>query len=149
MDTSTAPSVEARIAYSALPDSPAPFSTVTAAHANIAVTNAIIGAKSLPDIVNKLQVVDPELAEQIEGKALIYSKTMWGGILTPVLTALVAKFGLGWDANTILLVEGAIVSIGTVVFRYLTTSPIAGILSKAATPAEQAAVSPSAKVAVP
>ena len=118
----------------------APFSTVTAAHANAAVTDAVAAAKDLPDLVNKLQVVDPALAQQIEGKALAASTTPIGTFLVPALVWLAARYGLGWDATMCSWIAGGLVLIGTYVMRYITTSPIAGIFSKAATPAQQAAV---------
>jgi hypothetical protein len=122
------------------PGSPAPFSSVTAAKTTPAVNAAIGAARDLPDLVNRLQVVDPGLATQLEGHALIYSKTMYGQILAPIITLVVTKFGLGWDANTCELATGIVIMIGGVAFRWFTTSPISGWFSKGATPAQQIGV---------
>ena len=125
------------------PDSAAPFSSVTA-------------AKDLPDLVNKLQVADPGLAQQLEGKSLASSKTPIGTFLIPAVVWIAARYGLNWDAQTCSEVAGALVLIGTYVMRYITTSPIAGLFSKAATPVEQVLVAqktpgvmPSAPVVPP
>lgn len=119
------------------PDSPAPFSSVTAAKTTPTVNAAISAAKDLPDLVNRLQVADPGLATQLEGKALATSKTPIGTFLIPALVWVSARYGLGWDATLCSEIAGALVLIGTYVMRYVTTSPIAGLFSKAATPVEQ------------
>ena len=133
----------------AAPDSPAPFSTVTAAHATVPVTQAIAAAKDLPDLVNKLQMADPALAQQLEGKTLASSTTPIGTFIVPAVVWASAHWGLGWDATLCSMIAGALVLVGTYVMRYITTSPIAGIFSKGATPAQQAAVPPVAKGSIP
>jgi hypothetical protein len=139
--------MSAATAPSAIPDSPAPFSAVTAAHATVPVTAAISAARDLPDLVNKLQAADPQLAEQLEGKSLVASKTPLGTFVVPAVVWVSAHYALGWDATTCSMIAGALVLIGTYAMRYVTTSPIAGLFSKGASPAQVAAVPAAAKSA--
>jgi hypothetical protein len=134
------------------PDSPAPFSSVTAAKTTPAVNAAITAAKDLPDLVNRLQVVDPALASQLEGTALIASKTPLGTVIGLGVGWAVAHYGMActaatvaaagcWSQNTIDIVSGVGAVVGTAIAAYamrlFTISPIAGLFSKAATPVEQ------------
>jgi hypothetical protein len=126
------------------------------------VTAAVAAARDLPDLVNRLQVVDPALAASIEGKALIASKTPLGTVIGLVLGWAIPHYGLAcsaaatatascWTQDTINLVSGAGALVGTAVaayvMRYVTTSPIAGFFSKGASPAQVAAVPAVAKAA--
>lgn len=107
-----------------------------------AVAYAINAAKDLPSLVSNIQAVDPALAQQLTGKALIASKSVYGVIATTALTWAVTKYGLGWDANTVDAVSGAVVLVATAVFRKLSTTPITSFfIGKKTAPA---AVSPSA-----
>ncbi len=127
----------------------APFSTITAAHTTPTVNSTVLSAKNLPDLVNKLQEVDPQLAEQLEGKALVSSKTPIGTFLVPAVVWVAAHYGLGWDVTICTYVAGALVLVGTYVMRYITTSPIAGLFHKGATPVQQIMVAQKTPDAMP
>jgi hypothetical protein len=77
--------------------------------------------------VHKLERVDPAAAEQLAGKALIASRTVYGGIATIGITWLVGHFDLGWGADIVSLVAGGAVIVG---LRIYTSAPIAGLLSR-------------------
>ena len=94
----------------------------------------IADAKSLPDLIAKAQTVDPALAEQLTAKSLAASKTPWGTLASGIIGWLVAHYGLGWDSATCDLVAGGAVLLGSYAMRYVTKSPIGGILSTGATP---------------
>ena len=91
------------------------------------VNAAIATARDLPDLVHKLERVDPAAAEQLAGKALVASKTVWGGIATIVITWGIGKLGLGWPADFVSLLAGCAVIVG---LRLYTSAPIAGLLSR-------------------
>ena len=110
-----------------------------------AVNQAIAAAHDLPSLISELNAVDPALATQIEGKALIASKTPWGTLAAAVVAWAAARYGLGWDADTDALVAGLGLVAGSFAMRAITTSPIAGWFAKA--PA--VAPSPAAKPATP
>lgn len=113
-----------------MPPMPPATTPVTAAATTPAVNSAIAAAKDLPDLVQKLQTASPQLAQQIEGMPLIYSKTPVGTLAVAAVTWAAAKWGLGWDATTCDLVAGAGLLIGSYFMRWLTTSPISGWFSK-------------------
>jgi hypothetical protein len=100
--------------------------TVTAA-----TNDAIAAAKDLPSLVTGLQATNPALAQQIEGKALLASKTPWGTLAVSAVSYLASKYGLGWDADTCTLVAGAGLVAGAYAMRYLTAAPISGWFRKA------------------
>jgi hypothetical protein len=96
---------------------------------------AIKAAQSLPDLVNKLQTADPDLAEQLTGKALIYSRTPWGTLLATGIAWAVTKYGIDWDESTCALVSGAVLIAASYFMRWITTTPVMGIFTKAPRPA--------------
>lgn len=89
-----------------------------------AVNAAVNGARDLPDLVNKLSAVDPALAQQITGKALIASKSVYGTVIAAGLTWAVTKYGLNWDANLVDAVSGVVVLVASAVLRKFSTVPI-------------------------
>lgn len=92
------------------------------------VVNAVVAdAKNLPDLVKKLEVVQPDLAQSIEGKSLIASTTPWGTIAAGVVGWLVARYGLGWSPEFQALVAGFAVVAGSYGMRWISTGPIRGI----------------------
>lgn len=103
-----------------------------------ATTDRVIAdAQSLPDLIARAKLLDPNLAAMIEGKAAIGSKTVWAAVLTPLLAWLVARYGIGWDDGTQTLVVGlASAGIGVAV-RFVTKGPITGIVSAAPTEGAQ------------
>jgi len=110
-----------------------------ASNPNLVTRNDLIAdAKSLPDLIRKAQAVDPDLASMFTGKALLASKSVWGNAIALVVSWVVTRYGLGWDANTSAMVTGAIVMVATLIFRALTGQPITGIFTAA--PASTAAM---------
>lgn len=88
----------------------------------------IADAKSLPDLINTAKSVDPQLAASLTPKALLASKSPAGTLASGIVAWLVPRYGLGWDQATCDLVAGAAVLAGGYAMRYITTSPISGIL---------------------
>ncbi len=89
---------------------------------------AVAAAKDVPDLVAKLKAADPALAAQIEGKALLTSKTPWGTLACAVAAYASTRWGLGWDQSTDALISGGALVIGSYVMRYITSVPISGLL---------------------
>lgn len=102
-----------------------------------AAVNAAVGAaKDLPDLTAKLAAIDPTLAQQITGQALVTAKGPLGVLLTTGIAYEVAKLGLGWSQGFDEAVAGAVLLAAAYVARYLTTHPISGLLRpKVAPPA--------------
>jgi hypothetical protein len=86
-------------------------------------------AQSMPDLIAKAKVLDPDLATQLTSKALIASKTVWGNAAVLVVSWLVTRYGIGWSADTCALIAGLLVMAATAVFRSITTQPIGGVLT--------------------
>jgi hypothetical protein len=92
-------------------------------------TNAAVkAAQDVPDLLNKLNAVDPGLAQQLNGKGLLASRTAWGAVLVPVITYLAGKY-FGWSSDTTLDVLGVLMAVGGVAARLVTKAPIAGLLT--------------------
>lgn len=94
------------------------------------VNDAVARAQDLPQLVDQLKQVDPGLAQQFTGKALVASKTVWGVGATMIVTYVATTYGLGWDHDTVELVSGLAVIVATAVFRKLSSAPISGIFTK-------------------
>ena len=88
----------------------------------------VADARSLPDLIAKAQMVDPALAEQLTNKSLLASKSPPGTLIAGVVAWLAAKYGLGWDQATCDLIAGVAVLLGGYAMRYITKSPIGGII---------------------
>lgn len=88
----------------------------------------VADAKSMPDLIAKAKAADPALAQQLEGKALLASKTVWGTAASMVLSWAVTKYGLGWDADMCALVSGLIVMATTAALRAITKGPITTVI---------------------
>lgn len=87
-------------------------------------------AQSLPDLISRAELADPDLAKQLTSKALIASKTVWGNAIALIVSWCVTKYGIGWSADTCALVTGLIVMGVTGAMRMVTSQPISGIVSK-------------------
>ena len=117
--------------------------TVTAAE-NAAVREA----RDLPDLIRKLEAVNPVLASQFVGKSLAASKTPWGTLLLPVVTYLAARYGLGWTPDIDALVAGVAVLVGSYAMRIVTATPITSLFrSPPSTAATFPAATPAAATA--
>lgn len=93
----------------------------------------VADARSVPDLIAKAKDLDPTLAEQLTGKALVASKTPWGVLVAGIVGWGVAHWGLGWSSDTTDLVAGAAVVVGAYAMRWITRAPITGIV-KGSTP---------------
>jgi len=98
--------------------------------AKLATNEAVRVAQDLPDLVQKLKVVDPTLAGTIEGKALLASKSPWGTLAAGVIGYLASRYGLGWNEATDSLVAGACVLLGSYAMRLVTSGAITGFWQK-------------------
>jgi hypothetical protein len=115
-----------------------------------ALSGAITAAKDVPTLIAGVKAIDPDLAAQLIDKTLRQSKTPWGTLAgTAAGTAIawaIAHFSLAcgpaatagcWDADTVATVTdiaklgGAALGtlVGSYIMRYITVSPIGGILS--------------------
>ena len=91
---------------------------------------AVRDARTLPELVDKLQVVNPTLAAALVGKSLAASRTPWGTLLLPVVAYVAARFGLGWTPDVDALVAGVAVLIGSYAMRVVTSAPITGLFHR-------------------
>jgi hypothetical protein len=117
----------------ATPSPPAPSPTPAEKQDQI-TQQAIAIAKDLPSLVGALRAADSPLADQIEGKAAINSRTLWGTLLVAVISAAAAKAGFAWDDQTVaivaLVVGLAVQTLWGIVARFITVGPIKGLISK-------------------
>ena len=133
--------------------------TITATQA---INSAVSAAKDVPDLIAKLNAIDPALGQQLAGKGLAWSKTPWGTLAGTAIGWAIPHYGLAcaavafgataaaaaaqttgcWSDDTVNTIEGVGVVIGTLVgsyvMRWVTNSPIAGWFA-AAPPAPPAA----------
>lgn len=100
-------------------------------------------AKDLPGLAADAQAIDPAAAQQLASKALIASKSPWGTVAAAGIGWGAAKLGLTcaagvvsascWTPDTVNLVAGfAAIGgawVGAYVMRWVTSKPIAGLLS--------------------
>lgn len=96
---------------------------------------AVAQAKSIPDLIAKAKVLDPGLAAALTPKALIASKSPAGTLLAGGLAFVAGRYGLGWDEVTCDMLAGLAVLLGGYVMRYVTKSPIGGVVSVTTPPA--------------
>lgn len=87
-------------------------------------------AQSVPDLIARAQTADPQLAQQLQGKALLTSKTPWGTLAVAAVAYASAKWGFGWDEGTVDLVAGLGLLAGAYLMRAITASPIAGLIRR-------------------
>jgi hypothetical protein len=106
---------------------------------SVIIDEAVAEARSLPDLINRLEQLDPALALQLTGKALIYAKTPWGALASGIIGFLVAHYSLGFDPATTNFVAGLSVLVGSYIMRYITSVPITGILESPPKPSGVAA----------
>lgn len=91
------------------------------------VSSILASAKSWPEKLVELRKLDPAVAEQFEGKLLIYSKSPPAIVVAYVLSWLVARYGIGWSPEFTSTVAGVVVGIAAYGMRYITRAPIAGV----------------------
>lgn len=87
-------------------------------------------AKDVPSLIATAKVLDPSLAQALEGKALLASKSVYGPVVAAGVAWLAGRYGLGWDDNTTALVAGLVTLAISALLRYVTTAPITSIFRK-------------------
>jgi hypothetical protein len=98
------------------------------------VDQIVKDAQSLSGLVNTLSAVDPALAQQFTGKALVASKSVYGPFVASGITFLAGKYGLGWSPDQCALLAGGVVLLASAAFRAVTSSPITGWFTAKLTP---------------
>lgn len=92
---------------------------------------AVADAATVPELVTNLKTVDPGLAQQIEGKSALGSKTLWFTPISALVTFLVSKYALPWDPATVNLVSGVLAfgasTLVAMVMRFFTKAPIVSL----------------------
>lgn len=91
--------------------------------------NLVRDASSVPDLIAKAEAIDPNLAASLQAKALLGSKTVWAPLATWIVTSVVSYFGVGWDETTSTMIASLLAWAAVIVCRYLTRSPIGGIVT--------------------
>lgn len=91
-----------------------------------AVDFAIANSKSLDELVGFLENVAPQMAQAIEGKALVAARSPIGVLLFYIIGWTLCH-GLGMNELTTAVVAGGFVLVGGYIMRIATRSPITGI----------------------
>jgi hypothetical protein len=115
---------------------------MTALSATAAVNEAIAAANSLPNLIANLHALNPELADQLESKPLLASRSPWGTLAAGVIAWASTRYGFGFDETTCSLVSGIAVLIGSYSMRAITKKPVAGIFVTPDVPATIPATAP-------
>lgn len=116
-------------------------------HKAALINDAVKAAQDMPHLVAMLQTADPTLAQQIEGKSLVASKTPWGTLVCSAVAFFATKYGLActaavttncWSNDTVDLVGGLAAMggalVGSYIMRSITSAPITGVLTKGPPP---------------
>lgn len=105
--------------------------TPATAAAQPTLRDTVIGdARNLPDLINKAQQLDPELAKRLTGTATAASVTAPGVFVSAVVSWVAARYALGWSPEFCSLVSGGVVLVAGYVFHYFRQS--ASLLSTTA-----------------
>ncbi len=94
------------------------------------IDDAISRSRSKPELVGHLEK-HPEvadIAESLEGKALLASRSPWGTLFAGIVGLIIARYGLHLDDASVSLISGFCVLIGSYIMRTLTRAPITGIV---------------------
>lgn len=87
--------------------------------------------KGTQDTIRIAEAADPDLAAFLNGQAFLTSRSIYGPIISGLITWLVAYFGFQWDAATVNAVTGLVSVAFGMLFRVLAKAPITGVLSPA------------------
>jgi hypothetical protein len=110
---------------------------------------AVALSVDVPSLIVNATSLDPALAAQWTGMALIWSKTPWGTVACSAVAWLAARYGLScsggtniagcWSADTVNLVGGLAAMggafVGSYLMRLVTKFPVTGFFTPA-TPAQ-------------
>ena len=103
--------------------------------ASAAIRDQVIAdARSLPDLIAKASTLDPQLAQQLTTKSAVASASLWGTVISLIVTWAVTKWGLGWNGDTCALVSGVLSMGVNAIVRRITDPRVTGIFSKGPTP---------------
>lgn len=95
------------------------------------VTAIPLSSPGAPNTVSAVLIgAVAEVPPNLQGKALIASKTPWGVLASYAVGFLAARYGLGLDDASTQVVAGGAVLAGSYAMRYITSSPITGLLSR-------------------
>jgi|SRR5882724_9922115 len=108
---------------------------MTSLRMQIAINDAVANAQHMQGLVERLRAVDPALAQAIEGKALIASKTPWGTAVATLAAYISSKYALGWDESTDELVALGGMLVGSYIMRMISPARITGIVTPTPLPA--------------
>jgi hypothetical protein len=78
----------------------------------------VADAQSLPDLIKRAEVLDPQLADTLKGQASTASATPLGAFVAAGIAWLVTHYGLGWDQSSVDLVAGLAIVAGGYAAHY-------------------------------
>lgn len=99
-----------------------------AARQRAAVDVSVSNARSFDELIGYWEEVAPDLAEAVEGKALIAAKSPWGVLIAYIVGLLVTKYGFKASPETVQVFTGIFVLVGGFAMRMITKTPITGIV---------------------
>lgn len=109
--------------------------TPATAAAQPTLRDTVIGdARNLPDLINKAEQFDPELAKRLTGTAMGASVTAPGVFLAWALTLISTKYGLGWSPDFCALASGTVVLVAGYTLHYLRNRSLLTTTAKVPTP---------------
>lgn len=108
---------------------PVTVSSTVLAAATPQTNGAVSRSSTLLELVANLRTADPALAQQIEGKSLLASRTPWGTLLAGIIAWGAAHYGLNLSPDAQVELAGLGVVIGSYAMRYVTAAPISSIVS--------------------
>ena len=94
-------------------------------------------AQGVPSLVVMAESSDTPLADFLKGKGMAQSRTAWVVIITPLVSYLAAKYGIGWDSGTCGVISTVLVTLTALAMRTVTSAPITGFLKPAPVPGVQ------------
>lgn len=83
-----------------------------------ALDGAVKAAQSAPDLVARLDRVDPATAAQVEAVLAGRAKTQWGRVVVAGVTYVAMKYGFNWDQTVDECVAGGLLIGGHYAMRY-------------------------------
>lgn len=96
---------------------------------------AIAASKNAPELVAKLKVVDPALAQRMEGVSAAGSKTVWGPLGSAVVAWLGVRYAVPLDPATANLVSGLVAAgvgwLVSQVMHFIPHAPVTSVLPPA------------------
>lgn len=95
-----------------------------------AIDAAIAQSNSKPELIGHLERAGAgDVAESLEGKALIAARSPWGVLIAYAIGALLGRYGLNLEPEHTQILAGAFVLVGGFGMRLITRAPITGIVN--------------------